>query len=410
MSSVKIILRQKQNKDKTFPLAVRITSGRKASYMYIGQNIKETEWDEVNQRVKKSHPNSARLNNFLLTKLAEANDKLLELETKKDVVSAKTIKRQIRPTTGLTFFKQAEIYIENLKKSGRYNGVSADQPRIKRFREFLHGEDIAFEDITVALLNRYRNFLKAGKMVKDETIKMTERTIINHLIVIRSIYNHAIKEKIVDIKHYPFGKGGIKVKFPESIKVGLMPEEVKRIEDIVLKQDSFLNHARNVWLFSFYFAGMRVSDVLRLTWSDFQNDRLYYSMGKNAKAGSLKIPEKAANILLLYKGRDCKNDLVFPDLEVLEELSDPYEVQRKISYAVKRLDKYLAKVAGLAKIDKKLTMHIARHTFGNISGDRISIQMLQKLYRHSSVTTTIGYQTNFIHKDADEALDSVVSF
>jgi len=63
-----------------------------------------------------------------------------------------------------------------------------------------------------------------------------------------------------------------------------------------------------------------------------------------------------------------------------------------------------------AKISKKLTMHLARHTFGNISGDKIPIQMLQKLYRHSNVTTTIGYEGNFIHKDADEALDHVLAF
>jgi hypothetical protein len=55
-------------------------------------------------------------------------------------------------------------------------------------------------------------------------------------------------------------------------------------------------------------------------------------------------------------------------------------------------------------------MHIARHTFGNISGDKIPIQMLQKLYRHSDIKTTMGYQANFIHKDADDALDAVISF
>jgi len=68
------------------------------------------------------------------------------------------------------------------------------------------------------------------------------------------------------------------------------------------------------------------------------------------------------------------------------------------------------KIVELAEINKPLGMHIARHTFGNISGDKISIQMLQKLYRHSTVTSTIGYQANFIHKDADEALDAVVGF
>ena len=83
-------------------------------------------------------------------------------------------------------------------------------------------------------------------------------------------------------------------------------------------------------------------------------------------------------------------------------------MQRKISYAVKKLDTYLDDVAKAAKINKPLTMHIARHTFGNISGDRIPLQMLQKLYRHSSITTTIGYQANFIHKDADAALEAVI--
>ena len=74
------------------------------------------------------------------------------------------------------------------------------------------------------------------------------------------------------------------------------------------------------------------------------------------------------------------------------------------------MNEALQKIALTAKINKKLTMHIARHTFGNISGDKIPIQMLQKLYRHSSITTTITYQANFIHKDTDEALDAVVNF
>jgi phage antirepressor YoqD-like protein len=35
---------------------------------------------------------------------------------------------------------------------------------------------------------------------------------------------------------------------------------------------------------------------------------------------------------------------------------------------------------------------------------------LQKLYRHSSITTTIGYQSNFINKKADDALDAVLCY
>ena len=60
--------------------------------------------------------------------------------------------------------------------------------------------------------------------------------------------------------------------------------------------------------------------------------------------------------------------------------------------------------------NKKITMHIARHSFGNIAGDNIPVQLLQQLYRHSSITTTMMYQSNFMNKKTDDALQSVVNF
>ena len=55
-----------------------------------------------------------------------------------------------------------------------------------------------------------------------------------------------------------------------------------------------------------------------------------------------------------------------------------------------------------------MTMHISRHSFGQIAGDKIAPQLLQKLYRHSDLKTTIGYQSNFIHKDVDGELSDEV--
>jgi len=401
MASVKVILRNKEKKDGTSSIALQIIKNRTSSLVHIGHSVEEKHWDAVKGKVKKSHPNSVRLNNLITTKLADANDMLLDLEKQKNDTSSKAIKKNIKSSGNASFFEQATIYIENLRTSGKYNRVVADEPRVKKFKEFLGGSDISFQEITVPLLNKFRAYLKGTRNV-------SERTIINYLILIRTVYNQAIKGNIIDSKHYPFGRDKIVIKFPDSVKIGLTPDEVKAMEDLELPAGSLINHSRNVFLFSFYFAGMRVSDVLRLKWSDFQNDRMYYSMGKNAKAGSLKVPEKALKIIAQYERTE--NDLVFPDLHILEDLSNPYEVQRKISYAVKKLDKYLQDVAKEAKIKKPLTMHIARHTFGNISGDKIPVQMLQKLYRHSSITTTIGYQANFVHKDADEALDAVIGF
>lgn len=401
MPSLKIVLRQKQNKDGSYPLAIRITKDRKTSFIYIGHNVLQEQWDDTNQRVKKAHPNAVRLNNLLATKLAEANNKLIELETNKTDTTSHAVKSSLTAGKHSLFFKQADIYLDNLKKSGKFNRVSADKPRIKRFREFCKA-DIAFADITPSLLKQFLAHLKGTRKVND-------RTAINHLVVIRTIFNLAIASNIADRKYYPFGKGKIVIKFPDSIKTGLVPEEVQALEQLDLSDNPTHNHARNIFLFSFYFAGMRVSDVLRLRWSDFQDDRLFYAMGKNAKAGSLKVPEKALRILAQYRRDNPVHNLVFPDLDSLPGLDDSYAVQQRITQKVKKINDSLKVIAEQMGLTKKLTMHIARHTFGNISGDRIPIQMLQKLYRHTSITTTIGYQANFIHKDADDALDAVIN-
>jgi integrase len=58
--------------------------------------------------------------------------------------------------------------------------------------------------------------------------------------------------------------------------VGLSAEHVTALENVKLP-DPRHDHARKLWLFSFYFAGMRVSDIFRLKWSDFQNYLQYYA-------------------------------------------------------------------------------------------------------------------------------------
>src|SRR5690606_19217044 len=101
-------------------------------------------------------------------------------------------------------------------------------------------------------------------------------------------------------------------------------------------------------------------------------------------------------------------DLVFPELKELKTLNDIYAVQVRIKTKLGQINKELKEVAKKAKVNKTVSMHISRHTFGNLSGDKIPVQMLQKLYRHSNISTTIGYQSSFINKSADDALSSVI--
>lgn len=405
MATVRLELRKKVNKDGTRPLSLRITKDRKSTYLHLGQNLDPQDWDDDKQRVRKSHPNSVRLNHFLLKKIAEANDKLLELESQSSHVTSKVVRRNIKSgASGISFFECANIYLENFKLAGKYNRITTEKSRIKRLKEFTNGRDISFQELNVAMLNQFRAWLQ-GKH------KASERSVVNHLIVIRTIFNIGIESYGLDRKHYPFGKGKIQIRIPQSLKIGLDIEEVKAIENLDLSDQPYLDHCRNIWLYSFYFAGMRIGDVLRSKWDDFKGERLYYKMGKNDKPDSLKIPDKAEVILQKYIYRkDQGHVLVFPELDHVADLDNRFEVERQTSFKISLIDDGLKKIAKKAGIEKILSMHIARHTFGNISGEKIPLKMLQKLYRHSSITTTIGYQANFIHKEADEALDSVINF
>ncbi|WP_108116774.1 site-specific integrase [Kordia periserrulae] len=444
MASVKIVLvKHKQKKDGTIPIAVRIIKNRKPSYIFTGEYILEKDWNTEEKCARKSHPNSTRLNNLLQKKLSEAHAQVLESEASNDNLSTKQIKKRIkRSGNNTSFFQFGAERIKNKYLAGTFSVANAELSILYNIEEFLNlsktktrkeiiqdikqrrknriskarkngrntPEEIkyfsklkklSFEDIDTAFINKYKSF--CASYLNQKT-----RTITNQLIFIRTLYNTAIKENIVDRKHYPFAGEKEKIRISSGNKIGLSREEVSKIEKLDLEKNTSIWHTKNVFLFSYYFAGVRISDVLEIKWSDFVDGRLYYQMNKNEKPVSLKIPAQALNIIEKYKPfKKSKNDYVFPFLKKADPNSKE-DIFKKTRNATKLFNKYLKRIANLCEIEKNLSNHIARHTFGNIAGDRINPLMLQKLYRHSNLKTTIGYQANFIHKEADDALEEVL--
>ena len=425
MATVKIFLRKTRYKDGTYPLVLRITKDRKSAYVHLGYSVHQKDWDDKTQRVRKAHPNSVRLNNLIAKKLADAGDMAIDIETHHSEVSSKHIMRKIKPAADAMFFAQARLYLQRLKDEGNFNRWKADTPRIRNFKEFvlgtdavrgelpkshartsmkgiLSGEDAPFSQIDVSVLSLFRTYLKAQ-------LRLSDRTVANYLMVIQAIFSQAIREGVSDKKYFPFGTEKIRIKLPESQKIGLTREDVEKLESVELPNQP-QSMARDLWLTSFYFAGMRAADVLQLKWSDFKDGRLHYIMDKNGKPGSLKVPQRATEVLKSYiELKEGRDSYVFPYLKGFEQSTDAFDLKRRISSLISQIDKLLKlRVAPASGIEGKLSLHIARHTFATLAGDKIPIQMLQKLYRHSDIKTTLGYQANFIHRDADEALDAVI--
>ena len=402
-ASAKIVLRKKPNVNGLYPLAIRITKNRRTTYKQIGHYIDIEYWDKKNIKVKKSHPDSESLNNLLTSKLSEARKRLITLQTNNRDASANQIKKEIyEPTSSLTFFDYVDEHLEALEVEEKMNRLSTDSAWVSYIEKYCNARHLTFQEIDERFLKKFKIYLKG-------TFSLTETTAMNVMVLIRLLFNRAIKDKVVSNELYPFGSGKFKIKFPETIKIGLSETELKVIENLKSISD-VEQHSLNVWLFSFYFAGMRVSDVLKIRWSQIYDGRLHYRMGKNSKLLSLKIPSKINKILEQYAcNRNNDDDFIFPELKIAN-LGDAKDLYNKMKTAKKKFNKNLKAIALKAGVKKKLTMHIARHSFGNIAGDKIHPLMLQKLYRHSDLKTTLNYQANFIHQDADDALEKVVNF
>ena len=404
MGYIKSVIRKsKKKRNGKLPIELRITIKRYAHFVSIGVDVDEKYWDETRGRLKKSYSNSVRTNNLIAHYSAKAEDYIVEKETKGEVPNIKDLRQVVfnKQTNEMTLEIVAWDYINDLELQKKYKSIASSRSRVKIILEFFNGK-LAFSQITESTLNKYKIFLMSKYNHSD-------RTIVNHLILIRSLYNRAIKSGVANANEYPFGDRGMSIKMPESQKIGLDRTEVEIIENYSPKPFSTMWHARNFFLFSFYVAGARISDVLNMQWSNIKKDRLYYVMGKNKKVVSIKLADKALAIIELYKKkRKAGENYVFPELNNCID-GDERDMIRKINTATKKFNKWLAKMATELEIDKKITCHVARHTFGNLSGDKIPIQMLQKLYRHSSITTTVNYQQAFMNKETDDALDKVLN-
>lgn len=402
-TSAKIILRKKPNSKGLYPLAIRITKDRRSTYKHIGHYIELEDWDAKNLKVKKSHSNALSLNNLLTSKLSEVRKGLIVLQTNNKDATARQIKKEIyKPTSKLTFFDFADEHLEALEAGNKINRHSTDSAWLSYIEKCSKARHLTFQEIDERFLKKFKIYLR-------DSCSLTETTAMNVMVLIRLLFNRAIKDKAVIKELYPFGAGKFKIKFPETSKTELTRKEIQVLEN-VSELSEMEKHSLNVWLFSFYFAGMRVSDVLFTRWSQIYDGRLHYRMGKNSKLLSLKMPNKVEKILLQYiSDRISEDDFVFPEMEKAD-LTDAKYIYRKKKVANKKFNDYLKKIAKKVGVQKKLTMHIARHSFGNIAADNIRPLMLQKLYRHTDLKTIINYQSNFIHRDTDKALDRVVNF
>lgn len=339
--------------------------GRKKKYFSTKVYLKPEQWDNK-KLIVKNHPNADALNRLIYEFVATIEKKELELWQQGKRISLELLKNalttQENNSSFISFFRQ-EVMNSSLKDSTKRNHLST----LMLLQEFK--KNITFSDLTFELISSFEYFLQLKGYHTN--------TIAKHMKHLKRHVNIAINKEYIEIQKYAFRK--YKIKTIENKHTHLVPEELERLENLILSGRYVkLQKSLDAFLFCCY-AGMRYSDFINLSSENFvdinQETWLIY---KSVKTGTeVRLP-----LYLLFSGKGIAILNKYRDnLEDFFHLRDNSNVNKDLIIIIR-----------LAGLSKRISFHTARHTNATLLiYNGINITTVQKLLGHKSVKTTQVY-------------------
>ena len=366
--SYNLVFNRKKRLNKRGMALVQVEAYLNRKKMYFSTKIylKPEQWDAKRKMVK-NHPNANVLNRMLYENIAAIEQTELGLWQQGKSISLDLLKNSIdKPLSNgrsfLTFFKE-EIANSSLKESTRQNHLST----LELHQEFK--KEVLFTDLTFEFVSSFDNYLQSKGYHLN--------TIAKHMKHLKRYINVAINKEYMDIQKYAFRK--YKIKSIEGSHTHLAPEELHKFENLQLTgRYTRLQKTKDAFLFCCY-AGLRYSDFTNLTSANIvefhQETWIIY---KSVKTGmEVRLP-----LYLLFEGKG---------IQILQRYKDDFNSFFKLKDN-SNINKELNILAGLAKIDKRVSFHTARHTNATLLlYNGANITTVQKLLGHKSVKTTQVY-------------------
>ena len=398
MVSVKILFRtDKKNSKNECPLYLRITKNRRSKYISLGILLTDEQWDEENKRVKKSHPNSQRLNKYIATKVSEAEGVALDLETEDKYIVPQDVKDQIMGRKSESFIKYFECHVAELEHNGKMGTHDKAKAVLSKLKEYMKGRDLLFDEVTVFWLKNYETHLRTVSGNKTNTIH-------SNLKIFRKLINSAINEEIFPFDKNPFHR--FKLKWENVRKEYLTEDELIKLEELELEPGSKKDSHRNMYIFASYTGGLRISDLLQLRWKNFDGEKIIVQTQKTGSVISIKLPSKSLEILEKYKSEAGQpNHFIFPILKNDVDYSDKKILFRAISSATAYTNTDLKDFETALELTKHIHFHTSRHTWATRALQKgMRIEYVSKLMGHANIKVTQSY-AKIVNEELDKAME-----
>ncbi|MEM1321282.1 MAG: site-specific integrase [Bacteroidota bacterium] len=371
--TLKVVFRKDRvNSRNEAPLYLQFTLDRKVNRlslnMYVPLKSMESTRGGVRLAEKGKHkiPNAKETNFFLDKLIQRAKKIILYLQNNDEAITFSKFKDAFLGVRNDDFFefhsKVVQLREEQDYSTRTIQGYWKEFRRLKEFRN-----QIYLSDIDHKFLDEYSAHLK--KVKKNDV-----NTIWKSLCYIRLMMHEAMHELI---DRTPFSS--YKLKYVDKQRNHLSYQELGELyrlyESHTLK--SSWQNVLQYFLFSCY-TGLDYGDIITLKYSDFsyENGRFFIDRcrAKNGYHYIVPVTDKATALIDLEGFNDKSEELVF----------------RVISN--QRTNSYLKEIMTIVNIQKTITYHTARHTFGKLSLNlSIPKEVVQKMMGHQTIEMTSNH-------------------
>lgn len=371
-----VLRKDKMKKNGECPIHYVVTLNNREFKLSTGQWIHNAKWDCKAREPKAGYSNIRRI---LRREIMSLEDFFYDKYARNETVTADMIKRFYKGVDDSDFYAYFDRFLSLKKKTEKESTIKSYVGTLNHLKKFR--SSILISEIDLKFITEFDYYLRikanmgnGGAWTRHKNMK----TIVNKLVV----------DGLLESS--PYGKGKFVVKKPEEKTIYLDEDEIKQIVLIRKKLSPKMRVNVDRFLFSCY-TGFRYSDMVSVKWSDIKPDgTIVKRMVKTNKEVVVPITEGTKKILARYEGK--RNDLIFPKIS-----------NNKVNKAIRVICK-------IAKIDKKISFHVARHSFGYILGkNEVNAFKIMELMGHSNVKQTMRYVKASV-KDLSSAINGIDLF
>ena len=262
--------------------------------------------------------------------------------------------------------------------------------RLSRYLDEKGMSEVAVDEVTAQFVAQYEQYLKR--------CELTLNTISFHLRILRTVYNKAVEQGLCADQR-PFRQAYTKV--AKTAKRALSIASIRAIRQYQAK-NRMVSFAQDMFMFSFYTHGMSFVDMAYLRESNVSDGYLNYQRHKTGQTIRLRWEPCMQEIVDKYhvEGQQYL-------LPIIHSRNGKERNQyRSKQYIV---NKSLREITSDIRLERKLTMYVARHSWASIAEQQgLPVNLISQGLGHASEKTTQIYLKTIRLEQIDQANTDII--